>query len=153
MQKKGTELKKRLNKFLKYIEIGQAQFAEIVGLSKGFANNVGDSIREDSIKKISDKYPELNINWLKTGEGAMLKNGAIVSASQSAEFGELEKENEQMKIQISVLNERLLNQTALLRQKDETIAALKGTIEALTGSQPKKIYENEGYTSIPINAK
>ncbi len=68
-----STLKERLAEFLLYLGIGQAKFAEIVGVSRGFANNVGDSIREDNLKKISAVFPELNTAWLKTGEGDMLK--------------------------------------------------------------------------------
>ena len=71
---KIEKTKERLDKFLKYINISQDKFAKNVGLSKGFVNNVGDSIRENNLKKIIAIYPELNINWLKTGEGEMLKN-------------------------------------------------------------------------------
>lgn len=68
----NNTLKERLAEFLKYLGIGQAKFAEITGLSKGFANNVGDSIRTDNLKKITDKYPDLNTAWLLTGHGEML---------------------------------------------------------------------------------
>ena len=66
-------MKDRLTLFLAYLDIGQVKFEEIVGLSRGFVNKVGDSIREANLKKITDAYPELNTNWLKTGEGEMLK--------------------------------------------------------------------------------
>jgi len=71
MQKTKTT-KERLDKFLKHLDISQAKFAENVGLSKGYVNNVGDSIREDNLKKITAVYPDLNVNWLKTGEGLMM---------------------------------------------------------------------------------
>jgi hypothetical protein len=66
-------MKKRLIEFLAYLEIGQSTFEKNVGLSNGFVNNVGDSIREASLAKILSRYPELNTNWLKTGEGKMLR--------------------------------------------------------------------------------
>jgi phage repressor protein C with HTH and peptisase S24 domain len=68
-------MKERLIKFLAYIRMGQTKFEEKVGLSRGFVDKVGDSIREKNLDKINAQYPELNINWLKTGEGEMLKNG------------------------------------------------------------------------------
>lgn len=74
MQDNNT-IKYRLAEFLKHLGIGQAKFAQIVGVSKGFANNVGDSIRTDNLNKIAEHYPELNITWLLTGEGEMLKGG------------------------------------------------------------------------------
>ena len=62
-------MKERLILFLKHLGIGQLRFENNVGLSRGFVNAVGDTIRESSLGKISSVYPELNINWLKTGEG------------------------------------------------------------------------------------
>lgn len=70
---KTSNVKSRLTAFLKYLGIGQAKFAENVGLSRAFANNVGDSIRTDNLAKITAAYPELNTVWLLTGEGEMLK--------------------------------------------------------------------------------
>ena len=72
MQQNST-IKSRLALFLKHLGIGQAKFATIIGASKGFANNVGDSIRTEKLDKIKEHYPELNITWLLTGEGDMLK--------------------------------------------------------------------------------
>jgi phage repressor protein C with HTH and peptisase S24 domain len=66
-------MKERLIKFLSYLGIGQAKFAKNVGLSKGYVNNVKDNITIESIKKILSVYPELNENWLLTGDGKMLK--------------------------------------------------------------------------------
>ena len=79
----------RLAIFLKYLNIGQAKFAQIVGVSKGFANNVGDSIRKENLDRISATYPELNIVWLLTGEGEMLKTDtmkATNTAKQSNDY-------------------------------------------------------------------
>lgn len=67
-------VKERLIQFLAYKKLGQAAFEKTVDLSNGFVNNIGDSIRSKSIKKISDVYPDLNIAWLIVGEqgGEML---------------------------------------------------------------------------------
>lgn len=74
MQQKGGTIKDRIARFLEYKGFGQAKFAELAGLSKGFANVVGNSISTKSLTKIKDAYPELNTDWLLTGEGSMLKN-------------------------------------------------------------------------------
>ena len=58
--------------FLRYKGLSQLKFEESVNLSRGFVNNIGDSIREASLQKIVSVYPELNIAWLKTGVGTML---------------------------------------------------------------------------------
>lgn len=77
-------LKQRLAEFLAHLKIGQAKFAENVGLSKGFANNVGDSIRSDNLEKIAAAYPELDLIWLQTGRGEMLKAGVNVTHGKNS---------------------------------------------------------------------
>lgn len=71
MQETNT-VKERLALFLKKQELSQERFAKIVGVSKGWANNVGDSIRKNTLEKIKYAFPTLNTNWLLTGEGKML---------------------------------------------------------------------------------
>lgn len=66
-------MKERILMFIEhYLEISTAAFEKSVSLSNGFVHNIGDSVREKTIAKISLRYPELNINWWKTGEGNML---------------------------------------------------------------------------------
>lgn len=67
-------IKERLADFLSYKGIGQDKFAQIANLSRGFANNVGDSIRSSSLAKISQAFPDLNTLWLTSGVGNMLNN-------------------------------------------------------------------------------
>lgn len=66
--------KGRLILFLAYLKMGQDKFEKSVGLSRGFVNNVGDTIRKSSLEKISSVYPQLNTAWLLTGVGEMLIN-------------------------------------------------------------------------------
>ncbi len=67
-----SEIKDRLLEFLRYKKLGQQKFEISIGMSNGWANKVGDSIRESSLRKIKETYPELNILWLKSGVGNML---------------------------------------------------------------------------------
>jgi DNA-binding Xre family transcriptional regulator len=70
-------MKERLVEFLAYLGMGQTKFEEKVGLSRGFVNNIGENITSKTLKKITEIYPELNTNWLKTGEGKMLRSTSI----------------------------------------------------------------------------
>lgn len=63
----------RLKKYLREKQVSEAVFEDTANLSRGFVSKVGDSIRETNLSKISQSYPDLNIAWLKTGEGNMLK--------------------------------------------------------------------------------
>jgi phage repressor protein C with HTH and peptisase S24 domain len=77
-------MKERLIEFLAHLSMGQTKFEEKVGLSRGFVNNIGDSIREKNLRKIATIYPDLNINWLKTGEGNMLNENTPMKGRPEA---------------------------------------------------------------------
>lgn len=68
--------RERLKSYLRKKQISEAVFEDAAKLSRGFVSKVGDSIREANLIKISQSYPDLNLAWLKTGEGEMLRNGA-----------------------------------------------------------------------------
>lgn len=70
-----SETKERLLQFLRYKNQGQQKFEISIGMSNGWVNKVGDSIRENTLQKIKEVYPELNIAWLKSGVGEMLNTG------------------------------------------------------------------------------
>lgn len=64
------ETKKRLVEYLKTKGIGQTDFEEKAGLSRGqTAKKQG--LTSPSLGKISNYFPELNMNWLLTGKGEM----------------------------------------------------------------------------------
>ena len=65
--------KERLLEFLKYNEMGQTAFEERVGLTRGYISKVKKDIGSSMVTKIAEIYPDLNVNWLVTGEGKMLK--------------------------------------------------------------------------------
>lgn len=66
-------MKDRLIIFLEHLGIGQNKFAQNVGLSAGFVNNLGENISSKSLNKILSVYPQLNEKWLLTGVGNMIK--------------------------------------------------------------------------------
>lgn len=76
MQQDDRTIKERLADFLSYKGIGQDKFAQLANLSRGFANNVGDSIRQSSLNKIKAAFPELNTLWLTSGVGQMLNHSS-----------------------------------------------------------------------------
>lgn len=74
-QVKTETIKDRVKLFLEYLGISQQKFETETKLSNGFVNNIGYNISEKSTKRIAERYPELNITWLKSGVGSMLTTG------------------------------------------------------------------------------
>lgn len=66
------DLKSRLIEFIDYKGLSVQSFELQCGLSNGAASKMGNNTRRSTIDKISKSYPELNTNWLLTGEGGML---------------------------------------------------------------------------------
>ncbi|GAB6010828.1 S24 family peptidase [Viscerimonas tarda] len=79
-------MKKRLIEFLAFLGIGQLKFENKVGLSRGYVNSVKDNITIKTIDKIISAYPELNKEWLMSGEGEMLKSNApaVIKLSENS---------------------------------------------------------------------
>lgn len=62
----------RLKLFLDKQNISEPEFQNKTELSNAYVSTLGDAPRQSTIDKIKKAYPELNITWLLTGEGAML---------------------------------------------------------------------------------
>lgn len=67
-------MKERLLQFIEYLGFTKAEFERKCGLSNGSVSKMGDNTRMSTIDAISNLYPELNIAWLRTGEGSMIKS-------------------------------------------------------------------------------
>lgn len=80
-------VKERMLKFLASIKKGQTAFEEEVGLSRGLVSKIRNGISKNSIQKIQQAYPGLNITWLLTGEGDMI-TGSIPQSHKDPETQE-----------------------------------------------------------------
>lgn len=68
-------MKDRLLKFINYKGVSQRQFLLKAGLSTSYLSVVKDDFGVSALFNISQNFPELNIEWLKTGKGEMLNKG------------------------------------------------------------------------------
>lgn len=76
----SEDLFDRLDKFMSHMGLNDNQVTVRAGLSVGSLGKQRKGARglsSDSIAKLLYAYPELNANWLFTGEGAMLKSEEI----------------------------------------------------------------------------
>ena len=68
-----TTVRQRLIEYLEYKGIGRNKFETIAGLSLGYITKLKNAPGADKLVSILSAAPDLNREWLLTGEGEMLK--------------------------------------------------------------------------------
>lgn len=67
----SIDMRKRILIYLEYKGISKYKFYQRTGLSNGYLDKEAD-INIQSYEKISYAFPDLNMDWVRTGEGEML---------------------------------------------------------------------------------
>lgn len=66
-------VKDRLIAYLKSKGISNTEFGRRIGVSSAYISSMRKSLQPDKAEKIAAAFPDLNLGWLLTGEGEMLK--------------------------------------------------------------------------------
>lgn len=77
-------IKDRLYIFLEAKNLKASKFEQKCGLSNGFCSKVNDNITDGSLGLIEKAFPELNINWLRTGFGEMLNDEPLEYSNENS---------------------------------------------------------------------
>ena len=75
-------MKERIQQAIQMLDISVAEFERTCGLSNGAVSAMSDNTRMSTLEKITKAYPQININWLRTGNGEMLNNNRFLSKFQ-----------------------------------------------------------------------
>lgn len=78
------DLNGRINEFIVSKGLSVAEFERICGLSNGYVRKVKDSLGKRGLSDILRNFPDLNKDWLLTGEGKML-NPSVVQNNQNGD--------------------------------------------------------------------
>ena len=73
---KLSKIKERIKEFIDFKGITQYQFYQETGIGKGTLNK-HSGLGEDGLMKVLNRYKDINIVWLITGEKPMLKEENI----------------------------------------------------------------------------
>jgi hypothetical protein len=153
-------IKKRVLQYIEYKGVSRYKFYQETGFSNGFLDKEG-SIGADKCEKISYQYPDMNIEWLITGRGNMLRDNKIGDNKNAPQNKAIGNQNiivggnnnssidnrryysdspDILKAQIDdkdkllrEKDERLREKDERLREKDAYILELKETITELKG--------------------
>ncbi|MDR3287179.1 MAG: hypothetical protein LBT27_07035 [Prevotellaceae bacterium] len=131
----------RIKNFIDYKGISIRAFEQSVEMSNGsFASQLKNNktIGVDKLENILHSYPEINPNWLLTGNGGMLKddgksvnqsiigndNVQAMGNSKAGEHCYYGDSPDILKAQINLLNERIKEKDAQIKEKDTQINKL-----------------------------
>lgn len=67
-------VKERIKIVIKHYNLTVSAFEKSLNASNGYVNSISKSIGLDKITLILEKYSDLNIEWLLSGKGEMLKS-------------------------------------------------------------------------------
>lgn len=115
-------VKDRLMAFIVYKGITVSEFERVSGLSNSYVNKMKTSIGKLGMMNIQRAFPELNTNWLLTGEGEML-NPPHTDTVQSQYGGDHNKQS------LTVNPNASDKFIELLKKKDEQIDRLITMLE------------------------
>jgi len=65
--------KERLIQFIAHLGLDKSVFEREAGLANGFVDKTNSHMRKTSISAITNRWPQLNADWLTTGQGEMLR--------------------------------------------------------------------------------
>lgn len=80
-----STVKERLESFLKLEKISKTEFGKRIGVSASYVTGIRKSLAQEKISSIAREWPDLNIEWLLTGEGEMLKSQSTKAPTTSTE--------------------------------------------------------------------
>ena len=137
-------VKERVKIFLDYKKMPISVFEKSINASNGYVNSISKSIGLDKIEMILEKYPNLNIEWLLTGQGNMLKEDAKTNISQTItgdsniQSGNNTSITGDCKGKIEELQKQLEEYKKQLREKENQVSQLINTVTALSQSKTTK---------------
>lgn len=112
MDNKISNIKSRILQFANYKGISNEKFCEKIGMTYGAFKGTAKHrpINSDALERIFALFPDVNIGWLLTGEGEMIRDSSFKYSNE-----ELEK--------ILESNNKLI--ADLLKTKNEYIDLMK----------------------------
>lgn len=132
-------VKERLKEYIKYKNLTVISFERSINRSNGYVSSISKSIQPETILAISEKYPDLSIEWLLIGKGRMVKTISIAD-NQEQYFKNTvllekkihgndpsyyEKRANELKKTLSILNERVSILERTIADKNKIISLLE----------------------------
>lgn len=127
-------LQDRLLRFLSVEDLTVRAFERKCNLKTGTASKMTSKSYGTTFHKISQAFPRLNIEWLKTGNGNMYKPADSMSIDLDLNMdgnSQIINNIGDAQTQIAVLNERLKMKDILIKSKEAEIDGLNSLVNEL----------------------
>lgn len=131
-----STLQERLATFLAEYNLSAQSFERKCNIGVATASKLSENSRETTFAKIAKAYPQLNIDWLKTGDGQMLNPQSTVDIDVDLKLNghsqlALRDINNigDAKTQIIILQERIKSLEKELSEKNARIDELNASLD------------------------
>lgn len=130
MEENFNRVKQRILQYLKYKGISIRKFSEKISISPSNFNekNMPSALSSDVLSRILTEFEELNLEWLLTGKGEMLKPKASVQPS-----------GDDLVLKIIAEKDRRIEQLILekreLEEQIDTVLRVSADLQAVTPPQ------------------
>lgn len=135
-----TSVKERLTAYLAYRRISKSEFGRSIGASNAYVASIKASISPEKLQAIGSNYPDLDLEWLLTGEGKMLKgpvqkvgdntSGVVINGNNHLSNSPIDNRQyysdspDILRATIDLLDERIKEKDAQIKEKDAQISRL-----------------------------
>lgn len=131
-------LKSRLLEFIASKDMSVRRFEIECGLPNAYVSNLRNNITSRRLEVITAKFPDLNLQWLMTGEESMSRNESVENAGGSD--ANIEKRLSEINMQlIRMMTEFVKQETKITERYRECIDRLQEQNAKLTGMLEKTI--------------
>lgn len=124
-----ASLQSRLQRFILHKDINMQTFERLCGIGQGLGSRLSNKSYATTFARIAKAFPDLNIEWLKSGTGEMLRSdGAPSSASLSmsghSQLAMRDIRNGSDSSRVPVLEERVRSLEAALSSQEKYYQSL-----------------------------
>lgn len=131
-------VKQRLVEFISYKGISIRSFCKMIGVSSSYVTSMRSSIQPQKLDVIAREFPDLNLGWLITGEGSMLRaDNPMLPAIDQAKLVQMASDVYKDKL-IDMFKRGEIYSAEVVKEKDaiikrcyDELSSLKNEIENL----------------------
>ncbi|WP_276392382.1 hypothetical protein [Eudoraea chungangensis] len=122
----------RLIQFINHIDMSARQFDISIGASNGYTLRMKKnqaSIGSDVIETILKVYPQLNVAWLITGEGEMLKTKEVSEILEFEDLSKLKQTEIEQLIEKKIRSRQEIAIKSIIKEVSDEIEQMKKDLE------------------------